>query len=483
MNISKVFKLDVSQAELDFVDINPRFDTKLFLDPYFLAQRYDRLSFEMTKTVKSFFHKLIELLKKEQIGEAREIFSYLSEPNETCLGLSKGYPKGKGAGQTDADKIFDSLIKSKAVQTGIISDIEDCHIFVENFGKDKLSDMVTNITRLHLIKYTQNQCRLWGIPLVKNVPSGFFWNRKTKSWESIYTDMLIYKDKKIILVPKAIVSFSEQYVPGKYHRHYVLNFLKNEHLRLKTALVQRKYDKDGNLIKEYVTKKSIIENEAPATKLFLRQFTESHPDVFKEFRKKTSGKINSLGNDELATISISAVANYLADKLLKIPAGKEHATEYHRTIVGILEFVFYPDLICPEVEDEIHDGLKRIDITFDNAATTGFFYNLHMVKKIPSQYISVECKNYSSDPKNPEIDQLSGRFAPNRGKVGLLLCRKISAIKQMYKRCQHTYKDDRGLVIPLVDNDLILILKGKAKGEMHIKENILTEKCRNIIMS
>src|SRR5690606_27054786 len=146
------------------------------------------------------------------------------------------------------------------------------------------------------------------------------------------------------------------------------------------------------------TKKSIIEHEAPCKKEFLRQFTEAHPEVFKKFRQKTEDKINSLGNEELTTISISTVATYLADKLANIPSGPDDATDYHRTIVGILEFIFYPDLICPEIENEIHDGLKRIDITFDNAATKGFFYNLHTVKKIPSQYISVECKNYSTDP-------------------------------------------------------------------------------------
>ena len=231
MKISEKFNLGVSQAELDFVDIDTNFDSLLFLDPYFLANRNDRMSLQMSRTIRSFFSKLIELLRTDRLKEAKALFSNLSEPNETCLGMSKGKPSGRGPGGTDADKMFQSLLKSKAVQTGIVEDIEDCHIFVDNFAKDKLSDMATNITRLHLIEYTQNQCNLWGIPLV-NAPTGFYWNPRIDSWDSIYSNMLIIDRMKILLVPKGIVSYSDCYIPEKYHRHYVLNFLKNEHLKL-----------------------------------------------------------------------------------------------------------------------------------------------------------------------------------------------------------------------------------------------------------
>src|SRR5207248_8996986 len=140
-----------------------------------------------------------------------------------------------------------------------------------------------------LIAYTQQQCRLWGIPLQANVPSGFLWDRSSQSWDNQYTDMLIVNGRKILLVPKAIVSFSTAYTPQKYHQHFVLNFLQHEHLRLNSLLVQVRQSKERQG-ERFVTKKSIAQSEAPLTKECLADFTEKHPEVFADRRAKVIAK-------------------------------------------------------------------------------------------------------------------------------------------------------------------------------------------------
>jgi hypothetical protein len=147
MKISERFNLNKSQFELDFVDIDLALDLPLFIDPYFLAHRNDLWSLQASRTISSFFEEFINLVRAGDLRSAKKHFSHLSEPNETCLGLSRGRPRGRGVGEVYSDKIFNSLLQSRAVQTGIVEDLEDTRIFVEGVDKDRLSDIATNIIK------------------------------------------------------------------------------------------------------------------------------------------------------------------------------------------------------------------------------------------------------------------------------------------------------------------------------------------------
>lgn len=482
MRISKRFALPGSQAELDFVDVDTSRDMRLFVDPHFLASRSDPWSIEASRTIRSFFSYFLGLLNDGQTIEAQGLFDHLHEPNETCLGFSRKQPRGNGVGNQDAYRIFQSLAESKAAKTGLLEDLEDCRLFVRGIDKDKTSDMTTNIIRGHLIEYTQNQCKLWGIPLVPDSPSGFFWNCGTRSWENGYCENLLVGRKRILLVPKAVVSYSKAHTPRRYHQHFILNFLQHEHLKMKSALVRSTYNKKGER-KDFVTKKDLVSKGGAAfDKDYLASFTKAHPTVFatfKEVMKKTGGSIPL----EDLTGDLSAICDHLIAKLSSIKPGNDQATEYHRTVIGILDLLFYPRLLNPLIEREIHEGRKRIDISFDNAATDGFFRNLHEISRIPCPFILVECKNYGRDVANPELDQLAGRYSPNRGQFGLMVCRALADDTLFLSRCRDTFKDSRGLIIPITDADLIAGLQKRSVGEENPLDSILSEKYRSVALA
>lgn len=288
--------------------------------------------------------------------------------------------------------------------------------------------------------------------------------------------MLVIKGRPIILVPKAVVSYSKRYTPQKYYNQFVLEYLRNDHLKRKSKLVQKRAS--GAF---YVTKKSVA-IEHPYSKEYLADFTQRHPDIFASFKEWIAHDAKSIPQDDLSEISRLQVSSYLAQKLSKIPAGKTTASQYHTTAVSILDFLFYPALITPLVEVEIHSGRKRIDITFDNGADSGFFYRIHTIHKIPSQYIFVECKNYSHKVSNPEADQLSGRFSYNRGRLGFLLFRNIDDIESMMLRSSDAYKDGRGVIIPICDADLLNMLDLAKDEKASPYEKLLSDRLRTIIM-
>jgi hypothetical protein len=450
------------------------------LDPYFLGQRTDDWSVAASRTIRDFFQRFLTLIRAGKEAEAYDLFTHLNEPNETRLGLSRGRPQGRGVGAGDSKLIFESLKKSKAVQSGLVEDLEDCRLFVDGIDKDKTSDMVTNIIRKHLLEYTQSQCRNFGISLT-TAPTGFMWDPSTHQWTTGYDEMLIVNGQSILMVPKAVVSYSEAYTPQRYHQHFILNFLQHEQLRLGTALVERRVLKNGD-VKRFVTKKRLKATIAPPSKEFITQFTSEHPDVFQQFRAEAQHKVRSLSNEELGPDQTTTVAAYLLRELTSTPPGPENATKYHKIIAAVLELLLYPHLITPETEVKIHAGRKRIDITYDNAASEGFFWKLHNQYRTPSQFIFVECKNYSGDPANPELDQLSGRFSPNRGQCGIIVCRNIDRMDTFLQRCADTYADQRGTVLPLVDQDLVEALQLLSGGNESNLEQKLQERFRRIAL-
>jgi hypothetical protein len=132
--------------------------------------------------------------------------------------------------------------------------------------------------------------------------------------------------------------------------------------------------------------------------------------------------------------------------------------------VGTLEFVFWPNLIYPRKETPIHEGRKRIDVTYTNAAKDGFFHRAHTAHQIASTMVMVECKNYSKDPANPEVDQLSSRFSTNRGRLGMLVYRDVNDYDLLIARCRDTAQDGRGFMLPLGDAQIIEYLELIGRG-------------------
>ena len=448
-SFSSYFKIKKTQAELDFVDVDIDIDTPLYIDPYALTTRDDEWSLQCHQLVVSYFQTILLAIKNNDINKGTRLLSHLGEPEETKLGVSQPGNKGRGIGPNQASEMFKALKDSKAAKSGLLEDLSDFALFIPLIGRDKISDMTTNIIRGALISYTQTQCELFEIPMRK-VASGFFWDIEKEEWLQTYVNLPVCHDKKVILVPKYTVRYQVGVDHATFRSKFVLEFLQEEHRRADDALVTTIKNKKGQITKKVVYKKT-VDAAYPSDKDFLAEFSSKHPEVVDKYRdslKDTSSKIPNISRD---IINETDLANHLISQLKRIPSGVKFAGNYHELIIGIVSFIFFPSLIYPKKEAAINDGRKRIDIIYTNGKDSGFFYRIALDPNIKANIVHVECKNYTDDIANPEFDQLLGRFDHNRGKLGMLFYRSSDKPEIVIARCRDAVKSSLGLILPIDD--------------------------------
>jgi hypothetical protein len=449
---STVFGLSNQQASLDFVDVELSRDTPLYLDPYAIEIRDDDWSSRCGDHIRSFFNEVMTALRAGNNQRALQLLGNLHEPNETFLGQSTGRPAGRGVGDHKAQQFANALVNSRAFATGLLSDISDAELFIFGVGPDTISDLTTNVIRGLLAEYTSSQCDLHGIETHPVSSIGPAWNIQAARWESRRFMLPLYNRRPILLVPKFSVRFRMAIDSQEFYNHHMIEHLRSENLRSGSGLVHT--FKDGSK----TVYKNAVKELHPFVKDDLATFARNHPEVLDAYKALQSAKGPLTVTDIEKFFDESAFARSLIDRLSRIQTGNASASEYHSVIMGITTFLFHPGLIYPVKEQEIHDGRKRIDIKFTNSGESGFFDAMIKSNQARAISVAVECKNYTKEVANPELDQLSGRFGHQRGFLGFLLCRSIDDRPRMIARCRDTANDQRGYIIILEDRDIIEML-------------------------
>jgi hypothetical protein len=462
MRVSKYFDLGRQQPSLDFVDIDTVNDVSVFLEPGAIRQLPDDWGAQCVNMLTTFFDSVLDAIKLNDPKRLNYLLrGPLGEPDETHLGWSSGPSRGRGLGDKRASLVIDSLERSRAARSGLLEDLEDTALFVKWIGPDIISDITTNVCRGMLISYTQSVAEYHGINL-EEVASGPTWDPATQTWESGFTRLPVGPRGKLLLVPKVLVRFRPHLSQNEYYRTYLIPTLATEELNKPGSGLVR-------VLKSGEHRVSIkgLKREYPNTKQVVTDTSLVRPEVFANYKERK----RAVGTPPLTHVDLKSALGVaqpdfdaLLDAVVKTPPGNKDATKYHRSVEALLTALFYPALSDPKLEDPIHEGRKRIDIRYTNTAMQGFFRWLRL-HAIPCTYIAVECKNYLGDPANPELDQLSSRFSPLRGTVGILVCRSFKDRGLFIKRCRDTALDHRGFVLPLDDTDL-RALTDEAKVEL-----------------
>lgn len=472
------FKINKPQSQLDFVDIPLDTDVSLYLDPYALSVSGNDWLRECGNIVVNFFDHFLSVIRNSDEVAAMKVISNLHEPNDIHLGVSLGRPSGRGWGGKQGIQLYQTLKESSAVKSGLLKDLSDIELLMPGIGSDKISDLTANVIRGELVAYTEEQCQLYSIP-TERINSGLYWDPENKHWASRYADLPVYRESRIVLVPKDAVRV--RLVPDyeEFYNRFVLDFLSAEHLSANDSLVTLLKNGNAKVLRKDLKGKYKLSKE------FLFEFTKQHPEVLKAYKQTLPDKAKPLNDVNIedrqqAPRDVAPTDGQL--KLEQIPPGAQDAGLYHQTILGLLTEIFYPWLTHPFKEQPIDDGRKRIDIMFTNSADEGFFSRLVQTHRVHCPYIAVECKNYTEDPNNPELDQLMGRFSRKRGRFGILVCRKIDDESKLLKRLQDVVNNTEGVIICLQDSDVINLIDLKRSGKTTEISAYLEEKLKPILM-
>lgn len=465
---------NLSQAELDFVDVDVTTDNRLYLDPYAIQIRDDKWSADCGDHIRSFFNEVLDSLRSGNARRVEHLLGNLHEPNETFLGQSSGHPSGRGVGRGKARDFARALRNSRAFSTGLLSDISEAELFIEGVGPDTISDLTTNILRRKLAVYTKDQCDLHGIPVQEVGNIGPHWSIERNDWISSYYYLPIVRGYPVLLVPKYSVRRHLALVSQEFYNHYMLSFLQREYLDSRSALVQT--FKDGT---PYVTKKS-VKVVHPYIKDELASFVSKHPEVLEAY-KRLKGNAGPIRNRELEEeFDERAFSSALIGRLSHIRPGSEGAAEFHSISMGICTFLFYPQLIYPVKEKEIHNGRKRVDIKYTVSGEDGFFSRMLQAPQTRAVSVMIECKNYTKDVSNPEFDQLTSRFGHQRGFFGIMLCRHIEDKARTVAACRDAANDGRGYILVFDDTDVEKMLNLVEKGQRSLIGAFLQERYEEI---
>lgn len=483
MRVSEHYALGLTQPSLDFVDVRLDTDVKLFIDPTALNLLDTEWGARCRGLIHDYFSLVLEHITDGDHRRAKSLLAMLSEPNETHLGLSRQQSQGRGMGNGLADKMWQALSDSSAVRTGLIKDLEDAALMIDGIASDVISDIVTNIIREPLLEYTAEMARQHNIPLEER-QTRKVWNSFEKSWEvKTLPQIIVDGRQRLMLVPKAIVRKSITYDAGQYYNKYLLEQLQDEDMANGLVRILKNGEHRPPTKKSIKERLVIGRNGKINEKEQNRNLTPQRPSVLELYKQEVGENPKpALSHKEMSEELETPLPDWdsLLNDLLSVSPGADEARQFEKAVQALFDALFCPWLMYPIPQTRLNNGRKIVDITYTNVAQNDFF---QWVKSVyPAGYIFVECKNYSTDIGNPELDQLAGRFAPSRGKVGILVSRRIENRALITASCRDTARDDRGFIIALDDDDLRTLVGAAKTAPDGERLNLLRERFNDLVL-
>ena len=431
----------VSQYDVDFVIPKVGQDIPVGIDPFLLYKSrdpvYRRLHLQLLDT----FNLGITAVRGNKLNEANQIFDF-PEVSAIGMGYTQGGKRGSGVGTYLAGLIIETVVGSPSLQERGIKHIEEMQLVSAGIGPDRVSDIAANILKSFLIEYTQRQCGIWGIPLKPGIPIEHIYDPSSQEWKDSYEDLPVspIDGLPILLVPRRIV----RALPWINYDDFFRTEFK-AYLSAKRQTVRK--------TRERTTNKEGDKSAAPAKQQVV---TVTRSDIsLVERYVKTRERQAAEARPTLDYVDTDACkeAEALKEKLAAIKPGREQATEYHRLVLEILNYLFNPELIDGKPEVRTIDGTERRDIIFTNDSDESFWDYVRSAHDCI--FIMFEAKN-TNELGLAEINQTATYLGDRIGRLGIIVTRQTPS-ENVQRKIFSVWNDSAGsrkIILTLSDIQL-----------------------------
>jgi hypothetical protein len=414
-------RLAFTQEEADFAIPFLDDDIPLYVDPFLLWKSPSMQDQALHTALVSSFNHFGYLAKSGKEKEAVEALIRISECQEVGLGSARD-KHGKRIGEGTAKDILTLFSSIPQVKQGGFEHIEEIQLFVDQIGKDRVSDLTCNLIKSFLIDFTIDQCTRRGIPSKEVIVDRVFdYTAKAFRSEKLPLPVNPATNAPLLLVPKRWLRISPW-----------IN-----------------YD-------DYFAAASVKDGIMPKERIAVLQFNRYHYDMVRAYVAQKERKQADCKNDPLfRPIAITSAKRKLAE-IKKLPSGKNDNADkrYEECVCQLLASLFYPQLDFAAEQSRTESGVLIRDLIFYNNRSFDFLKDIF--DTYGSRQIVFELKNVR-EVERDHVNQLNRYLNDEFGKFGVLITRNPLP-KRVNKNRIDLWSGQRRCIIALTDADLEMMV-------------------------
>lgn len=413
--------IPITQEEVDFAIPFLDEDIPLYVDPFLLWKSPSMQDNSLHLLITNSFNHLSHLVNKGNEKDAIDLIIRASECDEVGFGNSKTRT-GKKIGEKLASKIANIFSSIPQISKSGFIHFEEIQLLVDNFSKDRVSDIACNYIQSFLVDYTIEQCEKYGIPIEKVKLNNLYDSKSNKFIEEkTFLPINPIIKSPILLVPKRWLRFIPWINTDDYFNNY---YIKNIYV-------------DGQELPDRVK---------------LLDFNRSNYDLVKTYTEIKEKQFKNCKNDPLFNqIPVTSAKRKMAT-IAKLPTGKTDNADrkFEDNACQLLTSLLYPHLDFAQEQSRTELGVLIRDLIFYNNNSDNFLKEIY--ESYESRQLVFELKNVK-EINREHIFQLNRYLNDQFGRLGIIVTRKSPA-KKVIKNTIDLWSGQRRCILILDDNDL-----------------------------